>query len=691
MASIRPEGFMLTRHSDLLLAIAVVALLAILVVPLPTPLMDVLISLNISFAILTLLMTLSATRPLELNTFPSLLLFLTLLRLGLNVASTRLILLRGDAGRVIQAFGDFVVGGDLIVGIVIFLILIIIQFVVITKGATRISEVAARFTLDAMPGKQLSIDADLNAGLITEEEARGRRAQITQEAEFFGAMDGASKFVRGDAIAGLIITVVNIVGGILLGLKGGMAVSEALKKFAILTVGDGLVSQIPALIIATAAGILVTKSSSKSMLSYELTMQYVSKPRAIGIGAFVVLLVSIMPGLPTIPFLAMALVLGVLYLYTRRGIEGAGEEREDLSRDHQASFEKTSLEELLTVDRLGIELGFRLIPLVNDTRDGKLMEHIGMMRRQFASTYGFIVPPIRIRDNMQLEPNEYRVLIGGQEVGRGTVFLNHYLALPSGTACDDLEGIETKEPTFGLPAKWIPRDRKEEAEMKDYTLIDPSSVLITHLSEIIKQNAADLLTRDDVQELLENLKEKSPTVVNELVPNLMTIGEVQKVLQLLLKERIPIRNFSEILEAIADHAPKSKDPVFLTERVRQAISRVLCNSYKDKEGMISVVTLDPGLERRIADWISPGKTDGVKPHHPDFLQRLVDAVSATVKGPVSIGKDVVILVKPEIRRTLSDLLSPVLPRIGVLSYNEVLGAGTIRTEGVVRLPEEALV
>ncbi len=677
----------LIRASDAALGLFVVGVLVVLIIPLPPALLDILITVNISMAILMMLITLSSHEPLELSTFPSLLLFMTLFRLALNVASTRLILSKASAGSVIQAFGDFVVGGNYVVGMVIFLILVVIQFVVITKGSTRISEVAARFTLDAMPGKQMAIDADLNTGLITTEEAQERRESIAMEADFYGSMDGASKFVRGDAVAGLIITAINLAGGVIIGLLNGLEVSEALKKYALLTVGDGLVSQIPALIIATAAGIIVTKAATDDRLSNELTLQVITKPRAIGMSALVLLAFAIMPGMPAAPFLCISALLGAFYFM----VKGNAPRREAPAVEEKPAGksgpETQSLERILHVDAMSIEIGYRLIYLVDPEKDGRLLEHISMIRRRFAGELGIIIPPIRVKDNIQLEPNGYRILIMGQQVGKGTLMIGQYLAMDAGGAEGELKGVDTTEPTFGLPAKWIDEGQKQEAEMMGYTVIDTISLLVTHLSEIIRTNAADLLTRDDVRELIENVREHHPTLVDDLIPNVLNHGEVQRVLQLLLKEKVSIRNLPQILETLADFGMRPRDPIQLTEAVRNRLSRSIIVPLLSEEGILNAVTMDPLLETLLEGY-KRGDPAGKQTLSPQYLQRILDAICTTYQEAVKTGKEPVLLVRAPLRRTMADLMLRRLPRIPVLAFTEITDVARVEAIAVVPAPEE---
>ena len=537
-----PFSAMPLKYAELSFALAFIMILVILILPVPTVILDLAITLNMVIAILVLMIVLQANESIELSTFPSILLFTTLTRLGLNVASTRSILLRGDAGGVIDSFGGVVVGGDIVIGMVIFLILVIIQWVVITRGSTRVSEVAARFNLDAMPGKQMSIDADLNSGLIDEDEAQERRDKLSRESEFYGTMDGATKFVRGDAMAGLFITGINLIGGIIIGVRGGMPITEAMEKYSILTVGDGLVSQVPALLISIAAGLLVTKSS-KERISIDITYQFVTKPKAFGIAALMTATLGAFPGLPKLPFFIVTAILTGIYLGLRRRLANIAKADPEATVEQQPAgagpptevLDAKAMDELLTVDAIRVEIGYGLVPLVDPERGGDLISHVTNVRKQLASQLGIVVPPIHIRDNLHLGAEEYKVMIRGQEVAASTLRPGWSLALgPVNDPNRSLKGVETTEPAFGLPALWIKPERKIEAEMQDYTVIDCIAVLITHLTEVLKSNAAEILTRDSVQQLVDNFKERSPAVVEELIPDLLTTGELQKVLQHLL-------------------------------------------------------------------------------------------------------------------------------------------------------------
>ena len=664
----------LVQHSDIALAIAVVMVLVVLVLPLPPALLDILLTVNISLSLVVLLVTLGARESLEFSTFPTLLLFMTLFRLALNVASTRLILLNGYAGQVITAFGDFVVGGNIVVGMIVFLILVIIQFVVITKGAGRISEVAARFTLDAMPGKQMAIDADLNAGLITENDARERREKIAREAEFYGSMDGASKFVRGDAIAGIIITMINLLGGIIIGATKGMGISQALKTYSILTVGDGLVTQIPSLIIATASGILITKASSKKSLGQDMTEQLLSQPKSLLVAAGILFFFGLVPGLPNIPFFVMAAVFGLLYHLCRRAaragsVAEAGAGQSDGTGAHppaEASPEDPDdLHELLELDRLGLEVGYRLIPMVAPDSGGGLLDKIAAIRKRLAKSLGFVLPPVRMKDNIELEPDCYRVLLRGEQIGAGRLAIDSLLAMDSGNITEKVKGVATVEPAFGLPALWIEPSQKEMAEMNGYTVIDPVTVLVTHFSELVKRHAHDILCREDIHKLIENVKKENPTVVDELIPNLLPLSVVQKVMSNLLKEKIPIFDLAAILETLADHGASTKDPEMLTEFVRQSLGRTICGRYADQSGVLQTISFDPQLEQALIENVSQEAIE------PSLAQQIVNEVGDAFKVAVSSGVDAVVLTSSLVRRHVRSLISSTFPDLPVLSYNEI--------------------
>jgi flagellar biosynthesis protein FlhA len=704
LAGLGRLGASLIRHADWLLGIFVLAMMVVLVTPLPPLLLDLALAFNLAFSLLILLVTLNVRNTAELSTFPTLLLFTTLFRLGLNVASTRLILSGGEAGAVINAFGQVVVGASLGVGLIVFLILVIIQFVVITKGAGRISEVAARFVLDAMPGKQLAIDADLSAGLIDTDEARARRAAVASEAEFYGAMDGASKFVRGDAVAGLIITALNLVGGIAIGMLASMSIGEAAQRYATLTVGDGLVSQIPALLVSTAAAVLTTRASGRQSLGQNLASQIGGRPKATAIAAGVVFLMAWLPGMPKAPFMLLASALLWLWRSTRTTegsklmLERAGALEADPLSKPKAAPEKTpeekeahEVEELLAVDRLGLEIGYRLIPLVSDKSGTGILEHIGQLRKRLAAKEGLVLPSVRIKDNVRLEPNAYRILAGGVEMARGTIEPGRYLAMEDGTRRigkgKPLQGKQTKDPAFGLPAIWVDEQNRNEAEYRGYTVVDAISVLVTHLSEVLKQALPDVLSRDDVKQLIELAKDSSPAVVAELVPERLGYAEVQAVLKNLLREEVPIKNMPAILEALADAAGKSKDPETLTELVRQRLSRALCERYGDEQGRLLAVTLDPDIEARLTATVSRRSDGDGDPVGPAYLHRLVEQVERRVSEASKAGRRPVLLVRSGVRRFVAELLRASLPKLPVVSYNEVVLAKEVETAAIVRMEE----
>ncbi len=682
-------GGLLSRYGDWILGAGVLGLMVTLITPLPGPALDLLLALNITGAVLLLMVTMNARSAVDLSTFPSILLFATLFRLGLNVASTRMILSGGKAGAVIEAFGSYVAGDNLAVGLVVFLILIIIQFVVITKGSGRISEVAARFVLDAMPGKQMAIDADLNAGLIDSDAAKERRKRVSSEAEFYGAMDGASKFVRGDAIAGLIITALNLLGGIAIATIGGMSIADAGRTYSMLTIGDGLVSQIPALFISVAAGVLVTRENSESSLGPSLLNQVSAHPRATAIASGTMFAIGLLPGMPSLPFLILAIVLLVVWQSTRHTAvvqaqqEAAAVEAAAAEAESEAGDGEEAVGELLKVDRVCLEIGYRLIPLVQDNKGSGLLDHVAQLRRRFALKEGVVLPPIRIKDNIKLPPNTYSLMVGGQEVARAAVEPGQFMAMDPGTASGTIQGTPTEDPAFGLPAHWIGEGKRDEAEIMGYTVIDATSVLVTHLAEVLRSSLADLLSRDDVKDLVENAKEVSPAVVEELVPAKMGYGDVQKVLRNLLRESVNIRNIPAILEVLADNSEKSKDSEALTELVRQRLGRVICDQHADSGGTVYAVTLDPSLESQLADAVGGGASTV----NPAWLQAVIERIANAVADATKNGKDTVVLVRSSVRRFLNELVRTSMPKVSVLSYNEVVPAKAIETMSIVTMEE----
>ena len=681
----------LGRNQDVFVAVIIIGVLFIMLVKIPPWSLDLLLTLNISISILMILVTMYVQTPLQFSVFPSLLLITTLFRLSLNVASTRLILIDAYAGKVIESFGTFVVGGNYVVGMIIFLILIVIQFVVITRGAGRISEVAARFTLDAMPGKQMSIDADLNAGLITDDEARTRRRTIEEEADFYGAMDGATKFIRGDVIAGLIITGINIVGGLIIGvLQRGLPIAEAARTYTSLTVGDGLVAQVPALFISTAAGIIITRTASDTNLGADITRQMLTFPRAIAIAAVLLALFALVPGMPTIPFLTIAGGVGfVWYQISRTEIEEkASKAREEKIREEAVPKAPENVEGLLKVDAMEVEIGYGLIPLADPKQGGDLLERISDIRRRMALRMGIVLPPIRIRDNMANKPNEYTIKIRGNEIARDELMIDHYLIMNPGHVMEKIPGIETREPAFGLDATWITESQRARAEELGYTIVEPPSVLATHLTELIQARAHELLGRQEVNDLIENIKKTSPVVVEELIPGVLTLGDVQKVLRNLLRERVPIRNFEIILESLADYGRRSKDPIVLTEHARQALARTICREFKDDKGQINAVTLDPRLEQKMIDSLKESDTGAYIALDPMTSRRIIAAVTEESKRMVNEGLQPIVVCSPKIRPYFKQLVQGSLPGLVVLSFAEIAQEAGLHSERMVSIESE---
>jgi flagellar biosynthesis protein FlhA len=678
----------LVSQNDIVFAAALATVLATLLIPLPTFLLDILLAVSIAVSVATMVIVLSAREAIELSTFPSLLLFVTLFRLSLNVASTRLILIQGDAGQIISTFGHFVVGGSLVIGLVIFLILVIIQFVVITKGAERISEVAARFNLDAMPGKQMSIDADLNAGLIGEDEARARRAKIGRESEFYGAMDGASKFIRGDAIASLIIVLVNLVGGIVVGLMRGMTPMQSVQTYSILAVGDGLVSQIPAVIISTASGFLISKTATQTNLSQDLVRQLLARSRPIGIAAFLFGAMVFVPGFPKIPFILLALGAGVLARIL------AGYERQASRQQEKAKPavepDAATVEELLDVDRVAIFVGPRLIRTVDPRRKDSLFHRIGPLRKRFAQEYGVLLPLVRLRDNVALEGNFYEIRLHNHVVSTGRIEPEKFLAMDPGTVQTPLRGQATKEPVFGLPALWINPDQKEQAELAGYTVVDPESVLVTHLAETLKRHAHEVLSRDDVQKLVDRLRDKQPALVSGIVPDLVPMGLLHRVLQNLLKDGIPVRNLGQILEALGDHAARTKDPAILTELVRKVLARTITEQHTDVAGRIVAIVLEPALEYELRSTLHKEGEAEALALAPDRALELSRRISAAWSSAMNEGNDKTILLCDfRLRPHLAALLSRQLPQLPVLAYDEVAVGTEVQPVATVSLQAAA--
>ncbi|MBI5634178.1 MAG: flagellar biosynthesis protein FlhA [Nitrospirae bacterium] len=670
---------MVQKRSDVVIAVAVVAILGVMLLPLHPLILDLLLSISVALSIVILVTSIYIQKPLDFSVFPSLLLIVTLFRLSLNIASTRLILLRGGegvsaAGHVIQAFGSFVVGGNYAVGFIIFIILVVINFVVITKGAGRIAEVAARFTLDAMPGKQMAIDADLNTGLIDDAEARRRRLFIAQEADFYGSMDGASKFVRGDAIAALVITGVNIIGGLLIGvIQHKMAIADAASTYTILTIGEGLVAQIPALLVSTAAGMIVTRAGTDADLGKDITKQLLVNPKALMTASGILFVFGLVPGLPHIPFLLIAASFGGLaYVIYKSPVEETPE-----GKAAEKAPEEPKIEAFLEIDPLTLEIGYGLIPLVEE-KSGELLAKVKAMRKQLAAEIGFVVPPIHIKDNLQLRPSEYSVLIRGVEVVRGEVMMGYYLAVSTAGA-ERIEGIPTKEPAFGLAAYWIEARDMERAQTAGYMVVDPATVIATHLTELIRKHCWELLTRNEVQTLLDNVARVYPKMVDELIPVHMTIGGLQRVLQGLLKERVPINDLITILETLLDYAPQTKDVEILTEYVRQSLARYITKQYQAQDGSVPVFTLDPRFERVLVQSLEGGGALA-----PDTVTKLVKGVEGAMGRDKLRGMQPVIVCSVHVRRFLKKIMEKFMPSVVVLSNNEISSSARLYTMGMVR-------
>ncbi|HSA01856.1 MAG TPA: flagellar biosynthesis protein FlhA, partial [Candidatus Paceibacterota bacterium] len=671
------------KLGDLWLVAGLFGTILLLVVPVHPALLDILLAISIGLSLLILLVILYLKEPSDFTGFPTLLLFVTLFRLALNVSSTRLILLDGYAGHIIEAFGNFVVRGNYVVGLVVFLILVLINFVVITKGAGRIAEVAARFTLDAMPGKQMAIDAELNAGVINESEARTRRRQVEQEADFYGAMDGASKFVRGDAIAAILITLINILGGFGIGvMQRGMSVADSMQRFSLLSIGDGLVSQIPALITSTAAGILVTRAAAKNDLGQELGRQLLFYPRALKVLTGMLAVMALMPGLPMLPFLTLAGMTGfVSYLLRHQGgmdSHGAGESvarqgdagaaGKGGSQAPAAPAKSDKMEDLLALDTLQIELGYGLVSLADVRKGGDLLERVTGIRRTFAQDMGMVVPPIRLRDNLQLSANEYRFLLKGSPVARGELMPGYWLAMNATNSKATLKGVPTVEPVFQLPATWITDVERKQAELNGFTVVDAASVLVTHLSETVKRNCADILSRQDVQQLLDNLKQTHPAVVNELIPAQLTVGQVQRVLQNLLAEGISIRNLAGILEKVSDYAGITKNPDELSEFARRALGPQLTRPYQAENGSLRAITLDPRLEQQIAQSVRQSPTEIALTLEPRLARHIVESLSRNIQQLLSAGHPPVVLCAPQIRLAFRRFFETTFTDLTVLAY-----------------------
>src|SRR5215218_7722443 len=668
--------------------IGVVAIVLMLVVPLPAALIDMLLAINITASLLILLVAMQIKKPLDFAVFPSLLLVATLFRLSLNVSSTRLVLTDGYAGKVIEAFGHFVIGGSLVVGLVIFLILTIVQFVVITNGAGRVAEVGARFTLDAMPGKQMAIDADLNSGQITEDEARRRRDEISREASFYGAMDGASKFVKGDAIAAILIVLINLIGGIIVGvMQQGMPFGDAAAHFSLLTVGDGLAAQIPALLVSVATGIIVTRSASEKDLGNDIASQIIDQRKAPMVAGAAICLMALVPGLPKIPFL----IVGGGFLLLSRALKGRptmaeAEATRRAEREHvpaQLPSPSDAAVGALAIDPLELAIGFGLVPMADNAAGGSLLARVGVVRRQIAGELGMVISPVRIHDDITLDSHEYVVKVRGSEVARGRLLPGHRLAMDPGDAVGELPGVPTVEPAFGLPAVWIADDQAAEAEALGHTVVDGESVIVTHLTETIRQQAAELLTRQETRQLLDRLKEHNAAVVEEVVPDLLSVGEVQRVLQALLREGVSIRDLGAIVEAIGDKARVTRDPGLLAEYARQALGRAITAPHVDAESTLRAISLDPQVEQEIADAITVTTDGEYLAMEPARAQALVRALSGQQDSAIARGRRPVLLCSARVRRHLRRLCEQTLPQLSVCSYNEIVPGIRVETIGVV--------
>jgi flagellar biosynthesis protein FlhA len=677
------------KYTDLIAAGVVVLVVVMLIIPLPPMLLDLLITLNISCALAIVVTTLYVKKALEFSVFPTLLLITTLFRLAINISVTRLILLHGDAGHVVEAFGNFVIGGNIVVGLVVFLILIVIQFVVVTNGAGRVAEVGARFTLDAMPGKQMAIDADLNAGQITEDEARKRRAEISEEADFYGAMDGASKFVKGDAMAAILITAINLIGGVVIGVfMQDRPFGEAIQHFSLLSVGDGLAAQIPALLISVATGIIVTRAASSEDLGSQVVSQIGAQQRAPLVAGVVICFFALIPGLPKIPFL----IIGALFIVAGRALSKAASATETAEVERLAAAAalpavpaspRDQVQDALSLDPLELCIGFGLVPLVDGSAGGSLLQRVSAVRRQIAAEVGTIIPSVRIHDEVGLQSHEYSVKVRGTEVARGQIMAGHQLALDPGDAFGNLDGIPTQDPAYGMAAVWITDAQRAEAEALGYTVVDAESVVVTHLTETIRRHTADLLTRQDVRTLLDSLKQHNAAVVDEVVPDLLSVGELQRVLQALLREGVSIRDLGAIVEASGDRARVTRDPELLAEYARQALGRTIVSPYLDAERTLRAITLDPHLEQEVSDAIAQTPDGEYLAMDPTRAQALVHQLSNHVEQAVTRGRRPVLICSSRVRRHLRRLCEQALPQLSVCAYNEIAPGIGVETIGVV--------
>jgi flagellar biosynthesis protein FlhA len=680
-----------SQNSDLAIALGLILVLGVMVVPISPVILDLFLAFSIALAVAILLISVYSKKPLDFSTFPSVLLITTLLRLSLNVASTRNILLRGAnegtaaAGRIIESFGEFVVGGNYAVGIIIFIILVIINFIVITKGAGRVAEVSARFTLDAMPGKQMAIDADLNAGLINDTEAKRRRAEVAQEADFYGSMDGASKFVRGDAIAGILITAINILGGIIVGVaQNDLSFSEAARTFTLLTVGDGLIAQIPALIISTAAGIIATRNSNSTALGAQVSSEFSAHPKAFYITAGAIGMFGLIPGFPGLPFMMVASLIGFAGFRIEKNAAHA-QEAEASKSVTDTKEKKETLESLLPVELVQLEVGYGIVSIVDAEQNGDLLERISHIRKQFALDWGVIIPSVRIKDNLELKPGGYSIKLKGIEIAKGELMPDHMMAMDPGTVIEAMEGVETKEPVFGLPAIWISDDQKDDAQYNGYTVVDLSTIVATHLTEVMKANLSELFGRQELMKVLDNFKEENPKIVSDLVPDIMPLGTVLKVLQNLLRENVSVRDLRTILETLAEFGPASKDPDALTEYVRQGLYRTITERIKSSQGDVPLFTLDRSLEEAVARSIIHTDSGAQLNLDPKVTQTILASLNEKIEEATSQGEKMVVLCSPVIRRHFKRLTEKFIPNMVVVSHNELSPEINIRSLGTVRL------
>lgn len=679
------------KQGDLAVALGLIFVLGVMIVPISPMMMDLFIALTLAGALVILLVSVYMKKPLDFSTFPAVLLVVTLFRLSLNVASTRNILIRGGsegssaAGEIINAFGNYVVGGNYAVGIIVFIIFVIINFIVITKGAGRVAEVAARFTLDAMPGKQMAIDADLNAGLINDQQAKERRKEVAAEADFYGSMDGASKFVRGDAIAGILITAVNILGGIIIGVaQNGMSFSEATEVFTLLTVGDGLIAQIPALIISTAAGIIATRNTDETGLSEQLSKQFSVQPKALYITAGVLVLFSLVPDFPMFPFLVIASIVG----FTAFRIEQKREQAEQASKIEAITEKKSNpeeLEDLLSLEMVELEVGYGLVNIVDSDQSGDLLERISHIRKQFVTDWGIIIPSVRIRDNLELKPGEYNLKIKGIVVAKAELMPDHFLAMDPGTVIEKIDGIETTEPVFGLDAVWINEELKEDAQYNGYTVVDLSTVIATHITEVLKSNMHELLGRQELVKILDNFKQDYPKLVDDLVPEILNLGAVLKVLQNLLREGIPVRDLRTILESLAENGTIIKDADSLTEMARESLYRTITERVKSDSGDVPLFTLDRGIEESIAQNLIQTEQGQQLSLDPKLTQTILASLNERIEEATNMGEKMVILCSPVVRRHFKKLTEKFIPNLIVISHNELSPEINIRSLGTVRV------